>query len=836
MPPVLPSYIGTNAFPDRPPDSSINPQSYGRDAEALAKVGGDIGDIGARLLAARKQADDQDYVNKKSADGIISDHQTAINISQTYNKANIQPQGAPPAQTSSIDKNIPVATPTFNSDVQINTRDPSSNPSEQPKSLAGGPIGADGTVNYDPSGRADAIRKAQMDRLKQDLEAAPSDAARRKYESMATDRINNMYVTNLHQENIEKVAVQKSNLFSVNDKISEDMNAAPSMEKLYYGLKNLRDSLNASSSGKDPLLDPKEANDAYQKMAYSQVMNTFEGASKDPEVAKHFITELDNVQANKNGYEQINNAIGPKEINSIRNQLQSTIVTDSNAKITEIERRNTSRMAAINTFDPAIMAHYFNESSVRADMAQLDKLAADPYTKLDPSRVAESKLNMAIGMAGYKIMPQLAAIPPDQREARVALYDSKIAAVKNQLGISESSTGVQEAIRVKSSIEGAMSGLDKEFRSDPGGYMVAHGLLKSPPPAAGANYGQNQMDEMAGLIKRFGGDPRMGVLPSGKVAELKDRIGKEQNPDKAADMIMKLKADSGSWSNNVMHQITSGKGALSKQYAVAGMMDDKASAASLIDNVGAFETLKKAADDRDPQTYKDIRARVVQNFGPAFSAMAASGPYSDSTKNAITMQQGIIADALSQASKGTPWRQAADNAQKKFFDNNFQIVKGVNVPRKIGDTNINMDNVRLEMELAHNPEWMKSQGVLVAKGQAERFYNNLSDNSVVGNSLSGGKWIPDVDQKGATFNVYQNGAWNPVKLNAGGRAADSLNYFPGKHSDVVHIDFQHATDHPSPEAAALNNTLIKRVSAKLPKAIDAVSKTPAPKYTNIPGE
>ncbi len=66
MPTIPAEYIGTNTFPDRPPQAEINPESYGRDAVALHAIGGEFADIGGKLLMARKHASDTDAVANAS--------------------------------------------------------------------------------------------------------------------------------------------------------------------------------------------------------------------------------------------------------------------------------------------------------------------------------------------------------------------------------------------------------------------------------------------------------------------------------------------------------------------------------------------------------------------------------------------------------------------------------------------------------------------------------------------------------------------------------------------------------------------------------------------------
>lgn len=797
MPPVIPTYIGTNAFPDRPPNSDIQPGSYGKDAEALQRVGGDIGQLGEQLLAARKQASDQDYINAKSTDAIISDHQTQNAITASYNKNNVVPQGAPIPDVTSVNKNTPNDTPTLNSDVKLNTRNPDSSPVDPPMSRAGGPIGATGNVNYDPTGRSDLIRQQQIDRMNQDLAAAPSEGARRKYQQIATNRINDMYVRNLAEENKDRVLAQQANVFNANDKIAEDLNAHPDMGKLTMSLQNLRDSLNASASGPAPLFDPQQANVIYEKAAAQLVTSTFEGASNDPDAARSFMDHLKNAQLNQKGYEQINNALGPAEFKSLHNQLQSSITTDANQKITEIDRKNTSRMAAINSADPAIMASYYNDTQVRKDLAQLDKLAADPYTKLEPDKVDETRLNMAIGMAGYKVASQIAAIPPDQREARVALYQSKVDAVKNELGITEKSTGAQEAIKVKSMIDGAINGYDAEFKKDPAKYVATY-VLKEPP-LNGANPGENTLQKRADAIKQFGGDPSKGLYMADELAARRTQIGKEQDPEKAAQLVMQLKNDSGRFAGSVFQQLDSGKGGLGDQYRRASFMDDKDAAVSIITNAKQAPELKALIGPVDHTAVVNQVAMATQR---EVNAIAAGGKYADSSRIAKGLRDDITTEAMLQVSKNIPIPYAVQNAKDKFFNNNSMVIGGTVVPRKVGDTTINQQNVEAEFSLAHNAQWMKAQGPLVAKGHEDEFYN----------ALPSGQWITDPDRAGATFNIMQNKRWTPVQIQNGGPEGDKINPQLDKHSNVLHRNFEQATLNPSAEAVAAKTSLQMKAS------------------------
>jgi hypothetical protein len=53
--PIIPVFQESkNQLPEAPPSTDINTERFGRDAAALANLGGELGDLGNRLATARK--------------------------------------------------------------------------------------------------------------------------------------------------------------------------------------------------------------------------------------------------------------------------------------------------------------------------------------------------------------------------------------------------------------------------------------------------------------------------------------------------------------------------------------------------------------------------------------------------------------------------------------------------------------------------------------------------------------------------------------------------------------------------------------------------------------
>lgn len=65
--PIIIDFQESQQYSDNPQGPDVNPTRFGRDAAALASLGGEVGDFGSKLMQARKQAEEVDAVANASA-------------------------------------------------------------------------------------------------------------------------------------------------------------------------------------------------------------------------------------------------------------------------------------------------------------------------------------------------------------------------------------------------------------------------------------------------------------------------------------------------------------------------------------------------------------------------------------------------------------------------------------------------------------------------------------------------------------------------------------------------------------------------------------------------
>jgi hypothetical protein len=167
-----------NEYPDAPPAIDVNPAQFGRDAAAMANLGGDVAQFGNKLIAARKAAMESDVVaNAKTED------------------------------TIQLDKDVDELKKTWNPN--------------------------------NPESAAEGLREKMNGLMQNRMKAMPTGDAQRMYRDRMTATMESKYLDTLKWENQSRAAFQLENLAVRTDKASAEVYNSPNLAATIEHLKDL---------------------------------------------------------------------------------------------------------------------------------------------------------------------------------------------------------------------------------------------------------------------------------------------------------------------------------------------------------------------------------------------------------------------------------------------------------------------------------------------------------------------------------------------------------------------------------------------------------------------
>ncbi len=246
--PVLPSYIGTNAFPDRPPSSDINPAAYGRDAEALAKVGGEIGQLGNQLVEARTNAIASDAAATAKSATTVAFAKMEQDAKLKHGAGGVAPGGAHDDNGNPVDAN-------------------------------GAPL----PPVSDPIGTAESLRQQMNTHIEDTLKQLPNQKAKELYRARAQPLADETYVRNLDWENQTRTKQYAENMQTRADAGAVDIyqlattSPASAYEVLQEHLKDAKDDAFSKTSGDNPVLGTEDAAKVYKQIGKQYLKNYVDG-------------------------------------------------------------------------------------------------------------------------------------------------------------------------------------------------------------------------------------------------------------------------------------------------------------------------------------------------------------------------------------------------------------------------------------------------------------------------------------------------------------------------------------------------------------------------------
>lgn len=801
---IIPSQAGA---------AQVNSRYMGQDMAALMGVGGDIAQLGETLMKARKQADDSDAVANARHDDTLWLSQTEQSLRQTWNNSGVNGPAPAPDLSSPTDK-IPAATGAL-TQVPVNARDPQSDVS-MPAPTQTQPIGGNAQLKYDPTGYADELQRQMQDRYQENMKAMPSGEAQRMYRSQAQPSMDSTYLKALDWENQTKAKIYVDNFGVRAEQTIDSLGRSPSLDAVDASLKSMRDDLNSASVGADHRIDALGAEKLYLEYSRKAAISGLSAYGNDPQTARMGMKILDQIQAaspkgmqaqpdlrDQNGNLKqigitgdqktmdIGSILHADDINALRRNLQSTIDSDARTQISSLKSQTDAYHDVLNSGDSVLIKQLMSEQKANTVISQWQGWANQGYVSQDEANA--HSLDMLMGMSTAKVIDRLATMPASQKDNADALMDATFKSAQRSFGITDPAMGIQAKLHYQDGFDKTWDGLMKARAKDPSGYIENY-LSQGKPQLGNEPPGENRIAWRAAAAKSM---EMGGFLPYTKdeASRLEGQLKGEQNPDKAADLLVQAQRNAGSYSGAVMNQLTSGSGKLPEYYKVAAMMPDKDAAAAVIGNSSPHN--KKAIEESMlPADKKDFKEAVATSFQKGYSAITASGPYAANMAVASQMRDQIELEAMKNMGQpGVNQGSAIAAAQKKIFENHYQPLNGTIVPRTVGDTAINMRNVNADMQSIMTPDGVRAQGAIVPKGRESDFDD----------AVKKGTWSANADQSGAKFMIPWNGQMVAV---------------PTKNGGSVSVDYKQSTVHQSDAATkALKSNFIVEALGKGTKAV-----------------
>ncbi len=775
----MPSFDASAVYPDRPDVATVNPERFGKDAAALASLGGEIGDFGSRLMTARKRAMENDAVSSGHLESMkwLSDTADAERLS--YNKK---------------DEN--------GNDV----------------------INPDGTIAYDVDGFAKSMEEKILAHREDMVAKMPTGDAQRGYLDATNSMFGRAYQESMAWENMTKAQTYQKNFevrnnaranFSINN---PDLNTtAESIDQLQKELSGSVGNINT----------PGEAQDLYRKAEKTQVLALFTGYANNPRTAQkglevlNYITEtapkdyrtgqylMSSEQNYPDAGQQISevtdangnvtktvSAGGMKkgifgsqldasivqrsltapEIRQIRDRLESVVKEGDHANLTMARSWLHDQKSVLMSTNPADLNRYSVDKQ-DVYLGFLSKRAKDnPDDPVAQKEAVEAGTMIAMGRASAIVRAQLPMMAPSQKAIYDQAMEQEYDKVLKQLGAQEGTVAIADKQQFQRLNDQVWNNLITERAKDPVAYVETFAgqpqgsLVNGIPDEARVRWRLNQTDRLEMGSGLFTKDEAKGLA-----SQLKSQAA--HNPQQALQTMEDLKGKMGGFSGEAVQELMA-RGQLPKYFQEAYFQDNPEAAYSILKNrepdmKQSLEKLVPVAADK-----KKLDAAVAKSFSGASRAFAQSG----GEKQSAFMQESVRLEAISIHERdGLSFDESAKRAMDKLVNSQYHVLGSAFMPKQIGSVVTNPDYVNGEMNAIYKPEVQARLGIDPPK--------SLDGKASREESIALGRWTTNPDNLGMTFMVPVGGKWTAVR---------------SKDGQPVTIDFVKASINPSDEALNYN--------------------------------
>lgn len=725
--PVIPAeYVGNNAFPDRPPQAEINPEAYGKDASALANLGGEIGDIGSRLLSARKTAMENDMVANAQSDDSTWLPKTVEGLRRQFAKTN--PDGS-----------------------QM--------------------VNPDGSLAYDPTGFADALKEQMDQRVNDNVDSMPTGTAQRMYRDRTQHMFNSAYAGAYDWENRTRVETMQNNIeLRAQNDANNIVNSVQPYQDTMMALDRLRVDVN-TAAGPDGILAPDSAEKIYRSKAKSTVDAMFAAYAKNPGMAQEGLDLINHISdpaiastgnpgGSKDDAQKISNLVDPENLINYRNRLSAVVAKGNQEAVSAFEARYSGAMAGYKSTDPYVSSLV---SSQDAHGLALQAIDMGNRGIKGQTWVQEHVMNLAMGEAFKRARDSIVDTPESQKPVFDARMQQEYQGQLRGLGLEDGSKfglNVYEQQRKISdqmwnhAVAARKSDINKYFEDNhpeaPGD--IVGGVPNAPRLKAREDYAKSMAISDQGLLT--------ATEAKQKAAQILSQA--TTNPDAAVSALEQIKQNSLGYSDKVMGDLEK-RGNLPRYFSIAASASSPAVEKEII-QLSDPQNSKALKESIPAAAKKDLFDEVGKSWAPAQASIRSVNPNPQSEGYNQEMLGLVQKKAIVYKNGGMSDEAAADQASKDIFYNDYHVVGGsAFMPKQVGGIYTNKDLVEAKMQAIRSapPSSFTPPGGNPRMDQATK-------DSITNESIRTGKWVTDVTgphpRTGAVFMVKDQRGLNTIPL------------------------------------------------------------------------
>lgn len=727
--PVIPTeYIGNNAFPERPPQAEISPEAYGRDASTLAQVGGEIGNIGERLLQARKTAMEHDMVsNAESADqqwlpGAVN------NLRKNFAKTNAD--GSPV-------------------------------------------INPDGSMAYDPTGFSDALKSQMNQRINDTVNSMPTGDAQRAYRSRTQTMFNDAYAGAYNWENQTRVQTMQNNIEvraqgGINTIINSDHPYQDTMAELDRIGKDVN-----GASGPDGVMSVDNADKVLRSKSKGAIDAMFAAysthgpgmAQEGLDIINHITQDPTEPSASAGGnYEdakRVSSFVDENALENYRSRLMTAKTTGDKEAVSAYEARYKGVMAGYNSTDPYVSSLV---SSQDAHSLALQAIDMGNRHMMGQTAVQEHVMNLAMGQAFKQSRDSIVDTPESQKYVFDARMQQEYQSQLKNLGITDGSKFGLDKYEAQRKISDAMWNRSIKARNDDVNKYYEDNHPEAPGNIVGGMPDAGRLKAREDYAKGLAID-NQGLLSKAEAkSKAHDIMNQAQvNPDGAVAALESIKQNSLGYSDKVMADLEH-EGKLPSYFSIAASAASPATEKQIIQLSGPDAKSLLSEESIAPGDKKELFGAVKSSWASAESAIRAVNPNPANEKYNTEMLGLAQKKAIIYKNSGMSDSAAATQATKDMFYDDYHIVGGsVFMPKQVGGVYTNPGLVEAKMKSIYSAPTSS----FMAPGGNSRMTPDQLD-ATTSESVSSGKWVTDVSgphpRSGAVFMVKDKNGLNTIPL------------------------------------------------------------------------
>lgn len=725
--PTIPRFNeAANQLPEAPPATDVSPEKYGKDAAALAGLGGDIAEFGSRLMQARKQADEADAVMRAQHDDIKWRAETEEVARQEFTSMN-----------------------------------------------------PDGTVTVNQDGFAEKMRVLSEERMKENTKNMPTGDAQRNYISRSGAMFTNAYASDLAWENVEKAKIYTQNADQVMNAGIIHVGTNPDLFILSETLENNGRWINESTAAP---VNGKQKAELYRSKGKQTVYAYFDGLSRTPGGANLGLNILGSLTAaggptvkaySEDGRIQTHNMKDSRDYSYLYNFLDHKDVEHFREKLGQ-------KVSSTNLVERRATRENLADAVAKMESGQweaMDDINVNSYIGALRNHVDDSKpgyttrdyqndvLAANVAKVSSQFMQVAAGLPASDKAAADVKIEAFIQNTLEQTGVPENERK-QRGFAIRQEFEkkrdGLFARLVKQREADPVGYLQKHNLaggnIDLTAVSSGRSMSSGEAQALLQAQSQLGIPPhKQRLLSNGSAKAIADSIKESKNPNQVMAQLLSIQNGAGKNSRRYMDELVK-HGKLPESYRAVTMLENpeyaKAAADALIN--------KDAKHVLTSQGRKDDEKKVVEEsqkqFREYFGSIAGSGNYYQNAEAAMAIQETVASRArLKVANNEAAPKEAVQMAMNEIVKSSFDIRQGALIPRQVAGKPI--DSRRVEGEM----KWRKSIDYLQSRIDIPNGADPANEAKKLTKALGNSRWNQNADQTGATLEIKNiHGRWVPV--------------------------------------------------------------------------